>query len=280
MRVVINGDDFGRSSSINAAIVRAHREGVLTSASLMVTGEAAEEAVELARALPTLAVGLHLVVAGGRPVLPAGEIPHIVGRDGRLLGDAAQAGVRVFLSRAAQAELAQELRAQFERFARTGLPLSHVDGHMHLHMVPPIFRMLLPLAQEYGAAGVRIVRDDVWLALRYDRRRTATKLAWALVFGALAAYCRARLRRYRLIAADRVYGLMQTGEMQETYVLRLLGELTAETAELYCHPSLVFEGEALGPNPGDLGTLLSPAVRRLMQDRGIRLATYPTLRGG
>jgi len=280
MRVIINGDDFGRSTNINAAIIRAHKEGVLTSASLMVAGDAVEDAVALAHATPTLAVGLHIVVAGGRSVLPSTEIPHLANSSGRLPDNAASAGARYFLSCTLQAELAREIKAQFGRFAATGLPMSHVDGHMHMHMVPSVFRMLLPLAQEYGAAGVRIVQDDLELALRYDRRRALTKVGWALAFGMLARHGRGQLRGYRLAATDRVYGLLQTGQMQEAYVILVLKQMTIPTAELYLHPSLVWEGEAMGPNPGDLATLLSPAVRQVIHERGIQLVAYPTLRGG
>src|SRR3990172_9610287 len=128
MQIILNADDFGRSSAINRAVMLAHREGVLTSASLMVSGDAFEEAVALARAT-----------------------------------------------------LALEMNAQFERFAATGLPLSHVDGHLHMHLHPTVFRLLLPLAEKYGARGLRVTRDDLRLALRYDRGRVVTKVMWAIV---------------------------------------------------------------------------------------------------
>jgi len=279
-KIILNADDFGRSAGINAAVMRAHREGVLTSASLMVAGEAAQEAVALAQETPTLAVGLHLVVNGGRATLPPGEIPHLVDTSGRFPDDAAQVGLRYFLSRTHQEELAQELAAQFERFAATGLPLSHVDGHFHMHVHPTVFKLLLPLAEQYGAAGLRLPRDDFWFALGYDRRHMGTKVGWAISFGLLCRWCLGRLWNHRLAVTHRVYGLMQTGQMQEAYVVKLLRCLEVPTAELYFHPSTEPGNEVLGPNPGDLATLLSPAVRQVIQERGLRLATYPTLEQG
>jgi hopanoid biosynthesis associated protein HpnK len=276
-KVILNADDFGRSSGINAAVMRAHHEGVLTSASLMVAGDAVEEAVALAQETPTLAVGLHLVVTGGRATLPPGEIPHLVDSGGHFPSDPVQIGLRYFLSRTYQEELAQELTAQFERFAATGLPLSHVDGHLHMHVHPTVFKLLLPLAEQYGATGLRLPRDDFWFALGYDRRYAGTKVGWAISFGLLCRWCLGRLRNHHLIVTHRVYGLMQTGQMQEAYVVNLLRRLEVPTAELYFHPSTEPGDEVLGPNPGDLATLLSPTVQQVIQERGLRLATYPTL---
>ncbi len=278
--VILNADDFGRSASINAAVMRAHGEGVLTSASLMVAGDAVEEAVALARETPTLAVGLHLVVAGGRATLPSREIPHLVDGSGCFPNGSLQLGLRYFLSDTAQQELKRELTAQFDRFAATGLPLSHVDSHLHMHMHPTVFNLLLPLAEQYGAQGLRLPRDDLWLSLGYDRRRAGTKAAWATIFGLLSCWCLGRLQDYHLAVTHQVYGLMQSGYMQEVYVVKLLRHLKVPTAELYFHPATVAGGEDLGPNPGDLATLLSPTVRQVIQERDIRLATYPTLKEG
>ena len=278
-RLIVNGDDFGRSSRVNEAIIRAHREGILTSASLMVTGEAFAEAVALARETPSLAVGLHLVLAGGRAVLPPAEIPNLVDGRGFFLSDPFRAGCRYFFSRAARRELAREMAAQFERFAATGLPLDHVDGHMHLHLHPAVFPRLLPLALRYGARGIRLPRDDFRAALSYDGSFFLRKAGWALSFGILSRMAHRRLRGEALLVTDRVYGLMQTGAMSEAYLRFLLGRLRGATAEIYFHPSTAAE-EALGPNPVDLATLLSPALRRMIAEHGLSLTTYAALREG
>ncbi|GAB4544756.1 MAG: hopanoid biosynthesis-associated protein HpnK [Anaerolineae bacterium] len=274
----MNADDFGYSSAINTAVIRAHRQGVLTSASLMVAGDAAREAVELAREMPSLAVGLHLVIAGGRACLPPGDIPRLVDEQGRFPDEPFRLGLRYFFNRRVQEELRRELAAQFERFAATGLPLSHVDGHLHMHMHPTVFRLILPLATQYGAHGLRIVRDDLWLGLGYDRGRAGIKIAWALIFGLLSRWCLGRLGATGLVVADRTYGLMQSGHMQEAYVTRVLRRLNVPVAELYFHPSVEATGDAWGPGRDDLDTLLSPGVRQVIQERGLRLATYAMLR--
>lgn len=280
VQVILNADDFGRSQSINAAVMRAHREGVLTSASLMVTGDAVGQAVTLAREAPALAVGLHVVVAAGRASSPARQIPHIVDRDGRFPTSPLIAGLRYAFSPKAQEELGRELEAQFEQFASTGLPLSHVDGHLHMHVHPTVLKLLLPLAERYGARGIRMPRDDLWLALRFDRRRVGVKATWAAVFGLLDQWARRRVRTHALVTAHRIYGLMQTGDMQEAYVVEVLRRLQGPSAELYFHPSTEALEEPMGPNPGDLATLLSPAVRQIVRQHGLVLSTYASLSGG
>jgi hopanoid biosynthesis associated protein HpnK len=277
MQVILNADDFGRSAEINAAVLRAHREGILTSASLMVAGEAAGEAVVLARKMPSLAVGLHVVLTDGRPKSPTWKIPHLVNAEGFFPRDPFKSGLRYFFSSAVQKELALELKAQFEAFAATGLPLSHVDGHLDMHMHPTVFKLLLPLAERYGANGIRLPRDDIWLSLSHEQRLAATKMTWALVFGLLSHWGLKHLHRRRLVFTDRVYGLMQTSRMDEAYVLKVLRYMQNGTAELYFHPSTIQENKRFGSNPGDLLSLLSPAVKKVMMERGIRPATYFTI---
>ncbi len=278
MQVIFNADDFGRSKTINTAVLRAYREGVLTSASLMVSGFAMDQAVSIAKDNPSLAVGLHIVTTNGNAVLSHKEIPHLVDNDGRFSDDAVRSGLRYFFSKAAQEELSKEVTAQFERFAATGLPLSHVDGHLHSHIHPTLFGHILKLAEEYGAQGLRLPRDDLSLGLSYNAQRLGLKVGWAIIFGLLSRWCLKHLSGRRLKVTHRVYGLMQSGDMQETYVLKLLNNSNAPSVEIYFHPDTSPEREHLGPNPVDLATLQSPRVKQAVHDKGIRLVTYPTLK--
>lgn len=277
MDIILNADDFGSSASVNAAVLRAHREGVLTSASLMVTGEAVEEAVSLARASPTLPVGLHLVAISGRGCLPPSEIPHLVDGRGFFPTDPVATGLRYFFSKTSQRELARELRAQFDCFASTGLSLAHVNGHLHMQMHPTLFNLIVPLAQDYGAPGIRLPHDDLRAALAFDRQSAGSKITQAVIFGLLVRWARARLRSSPLLTTERVYGFLQSGRMHEDYVLSLLRRLDVATAEFYFHPTTALTSESLGPNPVDLATLLSPAVRQTIEERGIRRVTFPAL---
>jgi hopanoid biosynthesis associated protein HpnK len=288
VQLIVNADDFGRTHEINVAVAQAYDQGIVTSASLMVSAGAVDEAASLARARPGLAVGLHVVVLGGRAILSPAAIPHLVDEAGRFRRHGFTAGVRYFFSRAAQQELAREVRAQFEAFRATGLPLSHVDGHHHMHLHPTVFSLLLPLAQEYGARGVRArVSDELWFSLRGDSSRPALKLAWKLTFFLLEANAVRLLRSLPVPAAGQVYGLMQTGRVSERYLVRLAERLArrrdrgadwaSQVVEIFCHPSLRPESKGLGPNPADLAAVLSPAVADALARRGIELTTYPAV---
>ncbi len=277
MRAIFNADDLGDSQAINAAIIQAHCRGVLTSASLMVAGEAAEEAVALAREHPTLAVGLHIVMVDGRPALPPQEIPHLVGPDGRFPQDAVALGLRCFFSRTAQAELAAEIEAQFRLYAQTNLPLDHVDGHYHLHLHPSALPIILSLARRYGARGFRLPRDELGPALAWSRRQAGIQVTWAAIFALLNRYVLRKLRPFPFVTTERVYGLFHSGRMAEGYVVRLVEQMHASSAEFYLHPSTSPPQKPFGPNPGDLETLLSPRLREVLERRGIALCTYTRL---
>jgi hopanoid biosynthesis associated protein HpnK len=279
VNLILTADDFGRSHEINQAVVRAHRAGTLTAASLMVAGSAADEAIVIARENPKLAIGLHLVAVDGPAVLSADQIPALVDRSGRFPNAPAGLGIRYALSREARRQLKREIEAQFARFAESGLPLSHVDGHQHMHLHPAVFPMIVPLAARYGAKRVRIVHDDLGLSLRHDRTKLLTRCIWAASFAWLGRLARRRLRRTDLAAADRVYGLLQSGRMSDNYVLDLLQQIgnprDHRLAEIYFHPTIGDRTDAWGPNPGDFRTLLNPAVLRMISARGMSPQRHP-----
>jgi hopanoid biosynthesis associated protein HpnK len=279
LRLIVNGDDYGRDRNINRAVIQAHEQGVLTSASLMVTGDAVRDAVERAHRHPSLAVGLHLAVTGARTALPARQVPHLADAQGRLPRDPLRAGVACFLSPAVRRELRRELVAQFERFCDTGLALSHVDSHHLMHLHPVLFSLVIPLAEQYHARGIRIPRDDLWRTLALDRQRKASKVAWAAIYALLCRLAIGQLVRSPVVYADRVYGLLQSGCMHETFVEGLVQRIpsTVGSAELYLHPSTHACDGPYGPNPGDLAALLSPRVRRAIEKREAQLTTYPAL---
>ncbi|HOG46729.1 MAG TPA: hopanoid biosynthesis-associated protein HpnK [Anaerolineae bacterium] len=282
LRLIFNGDDFGHAVSINAAIVRAHEQGLLTSASLMVTGNALSDAVVRARAHPSLAVGLHVAVLGARAAVAPATAPHLVDAHGRLPRDPFLAGVRFFLNPGLRAELRREIAAQFERFLDTGLPLAHVDGHYLMHLHPTIFPILIALAEQYGAPGIRFPRDDLRLTLALSHKHVAGKVTWASLYALLCRLAERRLAQSPVAFTDRVYGLLQTGQMHEAFVAGLVRRISqsVRSAELFFHPCTQPLGRPFGPNPGDLAALLSPHVRQAVRERGAQLISYADLGNG
>src|SRR3954447_7596848 len=154
--VVFTADDFGLSEAVNEAVELSHRDGVLNAASLMVAGPAAVDAVRRARALPSLRVGLHLVVIEGPAVLPPARIPDLVDARGRFPSDQLRLGVNYFFRPRVRRQLAAEIRAQFAAFAATGLTLGHADAHKHMQLHPTVGRLMLDIGGEFGLSRVRV----------------------------------------------------------------------------------------------------------------------------
>ncbi len=279
--LIINGDDFGYSEAVNRAIILAHREGVLTSASLMVNEHAAAQAIELAKANPTLAVGLHLVLVLGRAALPHHEIPTITNAQGSFTNSSFQAGIKYYFNAAARRELRREMRAQFEKFVASGLPCSHVDGHTHLHQHPVVFAELIRLCEEFGVKRVRVVKGEMRLSLRLDRRKLPLKLIWGAVFNLLGNWCERQLHERGFVQPQRVYGLLQSGDLNEDYLLGLIPRMPRTATEIYAHP-LAFDADeaARRENPGGIGelqALMSARVRGAIERTRFKLATYQTI---
>jgi hopanoid biosynthesis associated protein HpnK len=269
-RLIVNADDFGRSEAVNEAVIRAHREGILTSASLMVNEPAAREAAALARENPRLGVGLHLTLLLGRSALPLERIPGLVDARQEFCAGPVRAGLRFFFQRSLFEQLRAEVHAQFDRFRATGLPLDHVNGHLHLHLHPTIFRILMSDAAQLGLGRLRLTFDPFWLNLRLASGRLSYRLAHAVIFHLLALRARPVLRRRAFRHTRAVFGLLQNGRVNEAYLSRLLARLPPGDSELYSHPSL-------GESRDEFEALVSPSVRRLAGQFGIKLIRYQDL---
>jgi len=271
--LIINADDFGFSDSVNTAIIQAHTQGILTSTSLMVSGDAAENAISLAKKHPNLGVGLHLVLVCGKSVLPPEQIPHLVDSQGNFSNDPTQAGLHYQFNQNAQQELRLEIRAQLEKFRDSGLQLSHVDGHLHLHVHPVILNILAELAPEFNIKYIRLPSEELSKNLKIDQGNLLNKILWFMVFGQLRRYGEKLLTTHNINFADRVYGLLQTGNVNKNYLLGLIPQIKAELVEIYAHPDM----ENTHINPGgtiELAALLSQQVRESLTVNGFELINY------
>jgi chitin disaccharide deacetylase len=258
-----SADDFGLSEAVNDGVERAHREGLLTAASLMVAGAAADDAVRRARKMPGLRLGLHLVVIEGPAVLPPAEIPDLVGADGRFPSHQLRLGLNSYFRPRVRRQLAAEIRAQFAAFAATGLPLGHADAHKHMHLHPVVGRLLIETGQEFGLRRVRVPAEPpaVMAALGVPQGLGDRALhAWTRVL-------RWQLARAGMDCDDHVFGLAWSGGMTEDRLLRLASRLPAGSSEIYFHPAARRDPvlDALMPeyeHEAELAALCSPSVRR------------------
>ena len=269
-RLIVNADDFGLSRSVNEAVVRAHREGILTSASLMVNEAGCDEAVKLAKENPQLGVGLHLTLLMGHSALPPEKIPGLVNSRGEFSDKPVATGFRYFFQRDLREQLRAEIHAQFKRFDATGLPLDHVNGHLHLHLHPTVFRILMEDTDKRRIRHVRLTREPFWMDVPLAKGNRLYRSTHAAIYFLLSWRAQSVLRRKKIRHTPRVFGLLQNARVNEEYLLRLLPILPPGDSELYSHPSLYeFKPE--------FDALISPRVKELVRQLGVKLIRYPEL---
>jgi chitin disaccharide deacetylase len=261
--LIITADDFGVSESVNEAVQQAHEAGVLQASSLMVGGAAWRDAVQRARRLPRLRVGLHVVLLDGAPVLPPDSVPDLVGRDGRFNDGMFASAVRFMVLPSARAQLAAEIRAQFERFAATGLALDHANAHKHFHLHPLILQMILRIGRDFGLRAVRLPSEPL--------------SPGTLLLRPWVSLMRRYLDEAGVLHNDHVFGITHSGGIDEATLIAILQRLPEGTTEIYLHPA-VSCGEAT-PAPharsaDELAALLSPRVRAAVDATGAACGGY------
>ncbi len=240
----------------------------------MMAAPAAADAIDRARRLRSLKVGLHIVLTDGYPVLPPSRLPNLVDKSGRFRSDMVRSSARIFVDPMVRRQLAYEIAAQFEAFVATGLRLDHVDCHKHWHLHPTIAGLILDIGRRYGMTALRVPSEPVRV-LRLIERQTSSRLSW--VTSTCAALLKARVRRRRLLAPDRVFGLAWSGAMTEMRVAGLLAHLPDGLTEIYFHPAT--SNSFLGATPGyrymdELAALVAPRIISAATGAGIRLIGY------
>ncbi len=252
-QLVINADDFGLDSAVNAAVIQAHTTGILTSTSLLVTGPAVDEAVALARQHPRLGVGVHLCLVQGRSALTGQEFPNSVLK----ITDDFEA----------------ELRAQIEKFLATSLHPTHLDSHMHTHMHPRVLPVVIRLAKEYRIRWVRTPWEEFQPVLRWP------------IFAVLGRRARRQLRAAGLQTPERGVGVLHPGQLTENFLVNYLQHLPEGVTEIFFHPATESNAALrdcqLGyQHAGELQALCSPAARKLIETSGIKLVSFGDLTSG
>ena len=238
--LIVTADDFGLSLAVNEAVEEAHRKGVLTCASLIVTGEAAADAVRRAKKMPRLGVGLHLALLDAPSALKPAEIPDLLEPGQDFLGSrAAVTGAKIALVGSVREQARAEMHAQFALYRKTGLKLDHVDGHWHFHMHPTVVSILIrDLATPFGIKAVRVPSEPAMPSWRAAGRtglakRWGASIANAALWGSL----RGRLRRAGIDSNDWFFGLNDGGAVVRERMLGFIAELPPGVSEIGLHPA-------------------------------------------
>jgi hopanoid biosynthesis associated protein HpnK len=280
-RLIVNADDFGLSPEVNAGIIRAHRDGILRGASLMVAEPSARAAAELARDNPALDVGLHAVVCQGRSILDSSRLGAAVSASGEFRDSPVSAGMRYFFDRSMRAAMTDELRAQVERHLELIGYLNHIDGHLNFHVHPLFADILVNLAVEYKVPCIRLPRERVMTTLWLRQDNAMRKLVESAIFRTLSRRASRMMAERGLTSTDALFGLHQSGHLNEDYVVGVIDCIRDGTTELYFHPAADIGG--VPPSAAaqlEVEILTGPRVRDAIARNGIELTTFADLAKG
>jgi hopanoid biosynthesis associated protein HpnK len=284
-RLIVNADDFGFTSGVNRAIVEAHSRGVVTSSTLMANGPTFAEAAQLAKTIPKLSIGCHVVLIDGQPVLGVEQLPSLTN------GSAFHDRLIAFAGRAIAGgidadEITAEATAQIRKIQSTGIVVSHIDTHKHTHLFPKILR---PLLRAAGACGIRAMRNPFGprLPLRSSqllaRPGLWTRYAELRVLGRFAGKFREAVDREGFITPDGTLGVVVTGLLDETLFRAIARSIPQGTWEFVCHPGYNdadlqrAETRLRQSRETELRVLTLPATREVLLQEGIELISYRDL---
>lgn len=276
-KLIVNADDFGIHTAVNHAVCRAFEKGILTSTSLMAGGAAFEEAVSIARTIPGIGIGVHLTLVGGLPtVLPASEVSTLTWEGGILCKDYAELILRDLKGKISADDVYREWDAQIQKVLDTGLPVTHLDGHQHMHMWPHFFPVARALAEKYHIRCMRVPDEDLFWGWRLGGLfRIAARNGLALI----ARSHRSALRKAKIRTNDHFYGMICGGHLREAAMLQILSSLQRGVNEIMCHPSADAEAMEAVFHWGyhgdwELASLLSEDVRDFVEEKGVQLISY------
>lgn len=279
-RLIINADDFGIHEEVNAGIRQAHEQGVLTSTSLLANGPAYDEAVAISRDCPKLGIAIHLSLVGSLPpVLSPREVPSLVTRDGLLPESYVEVMKRITLGKYNFDEVYRELDAQMAKVMASGLSITHVDSHQHLHVLPPIWAIVQTLMKKYGIHRLRIPREEYTFKLfSADPVRLVGRDG--LTF--LSQKAMRDVERLGYTTSDYFWGMIDGGNMNERNLRYVISRMPFGVHEIMMHPGrstdILKHFFAWGYHWSDeFHALTSPAMKQYIADHDIALINYGDL---
>ncbi len=291
-QLIVNADDFGIAPGVNRAIVEAHSTGIVTSTTLLANAAAFDEAVAAARAHPSLAVGIHLNLTQGRPLSNPTLLGDLVNPSGEFLGNAEALYARMVTDRVPLDAIEREFHAQIQRVFAAGIRPTHLDGHQHVHMWPPVFAITARLASEYGMAGVRSARErragfhHLWRRNAPVRGKILLQAGVGLGLAFLAVASRAALAAAHVATPDYFYGVSSTGYLDRATLAGVLRDVPEGVSELMCHPGYVdatlerVETRLVRQREMEFDAVADPGARLLAAQLGVQLVTYRALASG
>ena len=285
-QLIFNADDFGMTRGVNDGIIRGHREGILTSTTLMANGLAFDDAVQKALENPKLGVGCHLVLVGGKPVAAPESVASLVDSHGNLPDSLAGFVARVTTGAIQPDHIERELTAQIEKIRGAGIVPSHLDSHKHTHAHPWVMEVVGKVARRFGITKIRRPIEnlrDSWETSRGEIQSVSGQIVAAGAVRVVASRFETIAEKYKLICPDHFLGLAMTGQLGPAALRRMAESVEEGSTEIMLHPGicdadLAASGSRLQQHRQDeLDGLLDAGVREAFLQRGIHFISYREL---
>ncbi len=278
LKLIINGDDFGMAHNINEGIVKAHNEGILTSTSIVAQGLAFDQAIELAKKNPTLDIGIHLTLIEETPLLSPDDIPTLVNKDGKFFRDAKQFFKRYLLGKISRDDVYKELEAQFKKVLSSGIKITHIDGHQHMHVLKDVYEVTTKLALKYNIPIIRIPFEKI-RPYMFFQKEAASRILFLSVLNFIS---KQRIKEKRFIHTDHIAGFLFGGNLNKKNLLKLIQKLPdSGICEVICHPGFDDPSSVYShwkSNWGnELNALTDSYVSDFILEKGIKLINFDTL---
>jgi hopanoid biosynthesis associated protein HpnK len=285
-QLILNADDFGMTRGVNEGIIRAHRDGILTSTTLMANGPEFDDAVASAKLNPELGVGCHLVLVGGSAVAPKEKISSLADENGNLPESLGLFVAKLTAGLIRSKAIEREMRAQIEKIRAAGIEPTHLDTHKHTHAHPKVMESLARVGKEMGIARVRKPMEnlrDSWQSTRNANPSHTLELIAAAAARTVTPWFQAIVRNYGLLTPNNFLGLAMTGSLGPVALRRMIDTLPDGSTEIMLHPGICDDDLAKSGSrlqmhrDAEMSALLDPAVKSAVVERDIRLITYREL---
>ncbi len=275
LKLIFNADDFGLSRNINQGILKAHTNGILKSTSIVAQGAAFDYAVEIAKKYPTLDVGIHLTLVEESPVLNPEKIPTLVNKDGKFFPHAKHFFNRYLLGTISGDDVHRELEAQFNKVLSSGINITHIDGHQHLHILKDVYNIIVKLAKKNNINVIRIPEEKIKFYM-FFKKELISRILFLFVLNFIA---KQRRKDKSLMQLNHFVGFFYGGNLNKNNLLKLLSKLPdSGICEVMCHPGL----EDASSNYSywkynwslELNALIDSEVINCIQKKGIILTSF------
>ncbi|MGA1840881.1 MAG: ChbG/HpnK family deacetylase [bacterium] len=285
VNLIVNADDFGLTVATNHAIHRSYRNGIVTSASLLSNFTAFDHAISISKKNQDLGIGIHYNLLDGDPVLPPSKVPSLVNKYGKFIGSPLKLFSKIILGRTRKDEVELELRAQTTKVLKSGIDVFHFDGHQHIHVFPPILKILLEIAREFGIKALRYPSERFNFSFHHLKPKFIIRHIVRFLIYQNCRCVKSMLNSYSMHHPDNFYGIIDVGNINEGILKKKILSLKNGVNEIMVHPSLMSKALERMNFPWiknhcflkELDAVINPKMMQLIKGKKINLTHFGSI---